>query len=146
MAVGQFTPGPVFTTATFIGYLVAGLPGAVVATVGIFLPGFVFVAITNPYIPRLRSNPWLSGFLDGVVAASLGLMAAVTVDLARQTIIDIPTALIAIAAAVLLLRFRVNTTWLIIGGAIIGLLASSRGELDNRAGSAHLTGGGGLHI
>ncbi len=131
VAVGQFTPGPVFTTATFIGYLVAGLPGAIVATVGIFLPGFVFVAITNPYIPRLRNNPWLSGLLDGVVAASLGLMAAVTVDLARQTIIDLPTALIAAAAAVLLLRFRINTTWLIIGGAIIGLLvAIGRGEIQ----------------
>ncbi len=131
VAVGQFTPGPVFTTATFIGYLVAGLPGAIVATVGIFLPGFVFVAITNPYIPRLRNNPWLSGLLDGVVAASLGLMAAVTVDLARQTIIDLPTALIAASAAVLLLRFRINTTWLIIGGAIIGLLvAIGRGEIQ----------------
>jgi chromate transporter len=127
VAIGQFTPGPVFTTATFIGYLVAGLPGAVVATVGIFLPGFVFVAITNPYIPRLRSNVWLSGFLDGVVAASLGLMAAVTVDLALRTIIDIPTALIALSAAVLLLRFRINTTWLILGGAAIGLVVGVLG-------------------
>lgn len=130
VAIGQFTPGPVFTTATFIGYLVAGLPGAVVATVGIFLPGFIFVAITNPYIPRLRANVWLSAFLDGVVAASLGLMAAVTVDLALRTIIDIPTALIALAAAVLLLRFKVNTTWLILGGAAVGLVAALlRGEL-----------------
>lgn len=130
VAIGQFTPGPVFTTATFIGYLVAGLPGAVVATVAIFLPGFIFVAITNPYIPRLRRNIWLSGFLDGVVAASLGLMAAVTVDLALRTIIDIPTAVIALVAAVLLVRFRVNTTWLILGGAAIGLaVALLRGEL-----------------
>jgi chromate transporter len=127
VAIGQFTPGPVFTTATFIGYLVGGLPGAVVATVGIFLPGFVFVAITNPYIPRLRSNVWLSGFLDGVVAASLGLMAAVTVDLALRTIIDIPTALIALGAAVLLLRFKINTTWLILGGAAVGLAVGGLG-------------------
>ena len=124
VAIGQFTPGPVFTTATFIGYLVAGVPGAVLATVAIFLPGFVFVAITNPFIPRLRRSPWLSALLDGVVAASLGLMAAVTVDLARQSIVDVPTALLLLAAAVLLIRFRVNSTWLILGGAAVGLLVT----------------------
>jgi chromate transporter len=130
VAIGQFTPGPVFTTATFIGYLVGGVPGAVVATVGIFLPGFVFVAITNPFIPRMRRSPWLSGLLDGVVAASLGLMAAVTVDLARQALVDLPSVLIFVAAAVLLIRFRVNSTWLIAGGAAAGLLvAALRGEL-----------------
>jgi chromate transporter len=122
VAIGQFTPGPVFTTATFIGYLVAGVPGAVLATVAIFLPGFVFVAITNPFIPRLRRSPWLSALLDGVVAASLGLMAAVTVDLARQSIVDVPTALLLLLAAVLLIRFRVNSTWLILGGAGVGLV------------------------
>ena len=124
VAIGQFTPGPVFTTATFIGYLMAGVPGAVVATIGIFLPGFVFVAITNPFIPRLRKSPWLSGLLDGIVAASLGLMAAVTVDLARQSIVDVWTALIAIAAAVLLIRCRVNSTWLIVGGGAVGLAST----------------------
>jgi chromate transporter len=130
VAIGQFTPGPVFTTATFIGYLVAGVPGAIVATIGIFLPGFIFVAITNPFIPRMRRSPWLAALLDGIVAASLGLMAAVTVDLTLQAIIDIPTALIAIAAAVLLIRFRINSTWLILGGAIIGLVVSlARGDL-----------------
>ncbi len=122
VAIGQFTPGPVFTTATFIGYQVAGVPGAVLATVGIFLPGFVFVAITNPFIPRMRRSPWLSALLDGVVAASLGLMAAVTVELARQSIVDVPTALLLLAAAVLLIRFRVNSTWLILGGAVVGLV------------------------
>ena len=122
VAIGQFTPGPVFTTATFIGYLVAGVPGAVLATVAIFLPGFVFVAITNPFIPRLRRSPWLSALLDGVVAASLGLMAAVTVDLARQSIVDVPTVLLLVVAAVLLIRFRVNSTWLILGGAVVGLV------------------------
>ena len=128
VAIGQFTPGPVFTTATFIGYLVAGLPGAVVATVGIFLPGFVFVALTNPFIPRLRRSPWLSALLDGIVAASLGLMAAVTVDLARQSVVDVWTALIAVAAAVLLIRYRVNSTWLILGGGLLGVtLAALRG-------------------
>jgi chromate transporter len=100
-----------------------------VATVGIFLPGFVFVAITNPFIPRMRQSPWLSGLLDGVVAASLGLMAAVTVDLARQALVDLPSVLIFLAAAVLLIRFRVNSTWLIAGGAAAGLLvAVLRGE------------------
>ena len=125
VAIGQFTPGPVFTTATFIGYQVAGVPGAVLATVGIFLPGFVFVAITNPFIPRMRRSPWLSALLDGVVAASLGLMAAVTVELARQSIVDVPTALLLLAAAVLLIRWRVNSTWLIVGGAVAGLALSA---------------------
>lgn len=123
VAVGQFTPGPVFTTATFIGYQLAGVPGAVVATVGIFLPGFVFVAITNPLIPRLRQSPWLAALLDGVVAASLGLMAAVMVALGRRALVDVPTVLVALAAAVLLIRFRVNSTWLILGGALVGWLA-----------------------
>jgi chromate transporter len=126
VAIGQFTPGPVFTTATFIGYLVAGAPGAVVATIAIFLPGFVFVGLTNPFIPRLRRSPWLAGLLDGIVAASLGLMAAVAVDLARAAIVDVPTALIGLAAAVLLIRFRVNSTWLILGGAAAGLVLSGR--------------------
>ena len=128
VAIGQLTPGPVFTTATFIGYLVAGVPGAIVGTVGIFLPGFILVAVTNPYIPRLRRSPWLAGLLDGIVAASLGLMAAVTVDLARQAIIDIPTALLFVVAAALLIRWRVNTTWLIAGGAVVGLLLAVAGQ------------------
>ena len=128
VAIGQFTPGPVFTTATFIGYQVAGVMGAVVATIGIFLPGFVFVAITNPFIPRLRRSPWLAALLDGIVAASLGLMAAVTVDLARHAIVDPLTALLAVLAAVLLIRFRVNSTWLIAGGAAIGWLYSQVGN------------------
>jgi chromate transporter len=123
IAIGQLTPGPVFTTATFIGYQVAGLAGAAAATVGIFLPGFVFVAITNPFIPRMRRSPWLAGLLDGIVAASLGLMAAVTVELARAAVVDVPTALIGLAAAVLLIRRRVNSTWLILGGAVLGLLS-----------------------
>jgi chromate transporter len=122
VAIGQFTPGPVFTTATFIGYLLAGVPGAVVATVGIFLPAFVFVAISHPFIPRLRRSAWLGAFLDGVVAASLGLMAAVTIDLARAALVDWVTVLIALVAAVLLIRYRVNSTWLIIGGAVVGLI------------------------
>lgn len=121
IAVGQVTPGPVFTTATFIGYVLGGLPGALLATVGIFLPSFIFVAISNPLIPRIRNSPWASGLLDGVNAAALGLMAAVTWQLGRASLIDLPTILLALIAAVLLFRFKVNSTWLVLGGAAVGL-------------------------
>lgn len=122
IAVGQFTPGPVFTTATFIGYLIGGVPGAALATVGIFLPAFLFIAITNPFVPRLRQSPWLSPLLDGVNVASLGLMAAVTWDLGRAALIDGLTVLLALLAALLLIRYRVNSVWLVIGGGVVGLL------------------------
>lgn len=124
VAIGQFTPGPVFTTATFIGYLVAGVPGAVLATIAIFLPAFVFVYISSPFIPRLRSSKWLGALLDGVNVAALGLMAAVTVELGRDALVDWVTVALAIAAAVLLIRFKVNSTWLILGGAVVGLFTS----------------------
>lgn len=122
VAIGQVTPGPVFTTATFIGYLLGATSGAFLATLGIFLPSFIFVAISNPLIPRIRSSIWASGLLDGVNVASLGLMAAVTWQLARSSLIDILTASIALVSLVLLIRFKVNSTWLILGGAIIGLV------------------------
>jgi len=122
VAIGQVTPGPVFTTATFIGYLVAGVPGAVLATVGIFLPSFVFVALTNPLIPRLRRSPWMSAFLDGVNVAAVGLMAAVTWELGRAAIIDWLTLALALGAALLLFRFKVNSTWLIAGGGAVGIV------------------------
>lgn len=122
ITVGQITPGPVFTTATFIGYLLGGWGGAALATAAIFAPGFVFVAVTQPLIPRLRGSRALAGCLDGVVAASLGLMAAVTWQLARAAIVDLPAALIAVAAVVVLLRWRPNSTWLILGGAAAGWL------------------------
>ncbi len=122
VTVGQITPGPVFTTATFIGYLLGGWAGAALATAAIFAPGFVFVAVTQPLIPRLRASPALGGCLDGVVAASLGLMAAVTWQLARAALVDLPAALIAGAAAVVLFRWRPNSTWLILGGAAAGWL------------------------
>jgi chromate transporter len=122
VAVGQFTPGPLFTTATFIGYLLDGVPGAVVATVGIFLPAFVFVAISNPFIPRLRASSWASAILDGVNAVSLGLMAAVTLQLAKDALVDPLTVALAAGAALALFRFRLNSIWLIIAGAAIGLL------------------------
>lgn len=120
VSVGQFTPGPVFTTATFIGYLVAGLPGAVVATVGIFLPSFLLVAASGPLIPRLRGSPIAGGFLDGVNVASLALMAVVGVQLGRAAIVDVPTALIAACSAVAMLRWRVNTAWLVLVGGLAG--------------------------
>ncbi len=122
VALGQVTPGPLLTTATSIGYLVAGIPGAVIATVGIFLPSFVLVAAVNPIIPRLRKSPLAGAALDGVNAASLGLMAAVTIQLARVSLIDPLTIIIVVACAAALFFFRTNSTWLIAGGGIVGLL------------------------
>jgi chromate transporter len=121
VAVGQVTPGPVFTTATFIGYLLDGVPGALVATVGIFLPAFVFVAVTGPFIPRLRRSPVLSGLLDGVNVASLALMAGVTWQLGQVTVVDPFAALISVVALVLLFRFRMNSAWLVVSGGAMGL-------------------------
>jgi chromate transporter len=123
VAIGQVTPGPVFTTATFIGYLLAGVPGAIVSTVAIFLPSFIFVAISNPFIPRLRSSNLMSSFLDGANLAALGLMAGVSLQLSRSLIGNPVSILIALLAAFLLFRFRVNSTWLIIGGAVLGLMS-----------------------
>lgn len=119
-AVGQVTPGPVFTTATFVGYLLAGPAGAVVATVGIFLPAFVFVAASIPVVGRLRRSAAVGAFLDGVNVASLALMAAVTVQLGRAALVDPVTMLLAAASAAILVRFRVNPTWLIAAGAGVG--------------------------
>ena len=127
VTVGQVTPGPVFTTATFIGYLLGGWTGAVLATIGIFAPGFVFVAITQPLIPRLRASEVASGVLDGVVIASLGLMVAVMWHLGRAAIVDLPTAALAVASAVTLAIWRPNSTWLIAGGASIGWLLRGGG-------------------
>jgi chromate transporter len=131
-AVGQVTPGPVFTTATFIGYVLGakaggvsgGLVGGLVATVGIFLPSFVFVAASGPLIPRLRKSPVAGALLDGVNVAALALMGVVTWDLGRAAIVDLPTVMLALASAILLLRFRVNSLWLILGGALVGSIAA----------------------
>ncbi len=127
VAIGQVTPGPVFTTATFVGYVLHGTSGAVLATLGIFLPSFLLVAVSGPFIPRLRRSAIAGAFLDGVNVASLALMAAVSVQLARAAVTEVPTALIALASLVLLLRFRVSSTWLVLGGAIAGLLLGGRG-------------------
>jgi chromate transporter len=124
IAVGQITPGPVLTTATFVGFILGGLPGAVMATLGIFLPSFVFVAISNPLIPRIRNSMWISGMLDGVNMASLGLMAAVSWDLGRVSLVDPLTIMLAVVSALLIIRFKINTTWLILGGAVIGMASS----------------------
>jgi chromate transporter len=122
IAIGQFTPGPVLTTATFIGYVLAGPTGALVATLGIFVPSFLFVLATNPLIPRLRQSAVAGAFLDAVNASAIGLMAAVTVELARHTLIDWGTWLIALLSAAVLFRYKVNSAWLVLGGAAIGWL------------------------
>jgi chromate transporter len=121
VAVGQVTPGPVFTTATFIGYILAGFPGAVLSTVGIFLPGFVFVALTWPIIPRLRDSPVLAGLLDGANVASLALMAGVTWQLGRASLVEPVPALIALTTLVALFATEVNPAWLVLGGGSLRL-------------------------
>lgn len=119
-AVGQVTPGPVFTTATFIGYILGGPTSAILATVAIFLPSFVFVALSGPLIPRIRQSALTGAFLDGVNASSLALMAAVSVQLGRSAMIDPLTILLAVSSTVLLLHFKVNSAWLILGAAVLG--------------------------
>ena len=122
VSIGQFTPGPVFTTATFIGYLLGGLPGALVATVGIFLPSFVFIALIHPVAARLRQFAWTATLLDGVNAAALALMAGVLVQLGQHALIDVLTWAVALVTFGTLLRFKLNSVWLILAGAILGLL------------------------
>jgi len=123
IAVGQITPGPVFTTATFIGYVLGGSKGAVVATAGIFLPAFVFVALSGPLVPRIRKSKVAGAFLDGVNAASMSLMAVVTYWLARSTLVDVVTVGLAAVSLILLVRFKLNSAWLVLAGAVAGLLS-----------------------
>ncbi|ABF40323.1 Chromate transporter [Candidatus Koribacter versatilis Ellin345] len=122
VAVGQITPGPVFTTATFIGYIIAGTRGAAVATVAIFLPAFFLVAISGPLVPRIRKSKIASAALDGVVVASLALMGVVAWQLGRDAIVNWQTVAIALVSALLLLRWKVNSAWLILGAAAIGVI------------------------
>jgi chromate transporter len=117
----------VLTTATFVGFLVAGAPGAIVATIAIFLPSFVFVALSNPLIPRLRRSAWAGGFLDGANAASIALMANVAWQLGRSAMVDWVTAGLTVTAAILLLTTRVNSVWLVAGGALVGGLRAVLG-------------------
>jgi chromate transporter len=121
IVVGQVTPGPLFTSATFIGYLLRGPAGAAIATVGIFLPAFVLVAASTPFVARMRSSATLSAFLDGVNAASVALMAAVLLQTVQSAVVDLPSALLAAVSAVLTIRWRVNTSWLVLLGAVVGL-------------------------
>jgi chromate transporter len=127
VAIGQFTPGPLFTTATFIGYVLAGLPGAVVATIGIFLPSFCFVAAIGPHVEQLRRRTWTAALLDGVNAAAVGLMAGVMLELSGDALVDPPTIVLALVTAVLLWRTSLNSAWLVLGGAAIGIAAAATG-------------------
>jgi chromate transporter len=122
IAVGQLTPGPVLTTATFVGWLLGGAPAAALATLGIFLPSFVLVALSGPLVPRLRRSPTAGAFLDGVNAASVALMAVVTAQLGRAALVDPLTIALALVAALLLFQWRVNSAWLILGGGLLGIL------------------------
>lgn len=123
VAIGQVTPGPVFTTATFVGYLLAGHAGAIAATIGIFLPAFVLMGVINPWVPSLRQSPWVSSFLDGVNAASLGLMATVTYTLGLTALVDLLTVILAILSAIAVFRFQVNSFWLVLAVGVVGLVA-----------------------
>lgn len=125
VSVGQITPGPVFTTATFIGYVIQGGWGGVLATIGIFLPAFILVGLVNPYIGRLRSSTWISGILDGVNVASWGLMAVVSWKLAVAAVIDLPTMILAVISLFLVFRFKVNSAWLVLGGGLLGYLITT---------------------
>ena len=127
IAVGQITPGPVFTTATFIGYLLAGPSGALIATLGIFLPAFVFVALSGPLVPRLRASRRMAHVLDGVNVASLALMVVVTLQVARVAIVDVWTLLLAVAAGLALVLLELNSTYLVLGGAVAGLALHASG-------------------
>jgi chromate transporter len=125
VAVGQMTPGPVFTTATFVGYVLHGASGAAVATIGIFLPAFVFVAISGRLVPMMRRSPTMRAALDAVNVASLALMAVVTVQLARTAVVDVITVVLTAISALLLLRWKVNSAWLVLGGALVGLVVTA---------------------
>ena len=125
VAVGQFTPGPVFTTATFLGYVLAGIPGAVAATIAIFLPGFLLVAVSGPLVSRVRTSPTAGAVFDGVVVASVSLMAVVSCQLARAALVDWLTLVLAAISLLLLTRFRVSLVWLILAAALIGGIARS---------------------
>lgn len=123
IAIGQFTPGPVFTTATFVGYLVAGNAGAIAATLGIFLPAFLLVGLVNPWVPMLRRSRWFGGFLDGVNAASLGLMAAVLFTLGQTALVDGVTVGLAVLGAIAVFRLQINSAWIVLSGGLVGLVA-----------------------
>jgi chromate transporter len=123
VAVSQATPGPFFTVATFVGYVLSGWRGAGLATIGMFVPAFVYVAVTANVLPRLRKSPTASAFLDGVNAAAVALMAFVGFQFARETLVTPLAGVIGLIAAAIVFRFRVNSAWVILGGAVCGLVA-----------------------
>jgi len=127
VAVGQFTPGPVFTTATFIGYLMGGVKGGLLGTLGIFLPAFIVAAAVFPLVGALRRSKWASAFLDGVNVGALGLMVGVTWQLGRAAIVDWLTLGLAVVSALVLFRLRINSAWIIMGGAVVGLVCKLAG-------------------
>ena len=123
IAVGQFTPGPILSTATFIGYTLFGIPGAIVSTGAIFLPSFVFVTAVGPFVPKLRKSEAMKGFLDGVNAGALGLMAGVCITLGIATLTGVTAICIFVVAAVVVFRWRVNAAWIVAGAAAAGWVA-----------------------
>jgi len=125
IAVSQATPGPFFTVATFIGYLLTGWKGAALATLGMFLPAFAYVGVTAGFLPKLRKSPVASAFLNGVNAAAVALMAFVGWQFARASLVNAPAVILAILSAVLVFRYKINSTWLVLGGAIAGILLHS---------------------
>jgi chromate transporter len=124
IAVGQFTPGPVFTAATFVGYLLGGGAGATLATLAIFLPAFVFVALSAPYLARLRSSIIAARILDAVNVASLAILAYAGWELGKSALVDLPTLAIALASAILLVRYRLNSAWLLLPAGVFGYLSA----------------------
>ncbi|HKM66721.1 MAG TPA: chromate efflux transporter [Candidatus Acidoferrum sp.] len=127
VAVSQATPGPFFTVATFIGFILAGWKGAALATLGMFLPAFVYVGLTSRFLTRLRKSPLAGAFLDGVNAAAVALMAFVGCQFARAALINIPAAILALASAVLVFRYKINSTWLVLAGAAAGIFLRTVG-------------------
>ncbi len=127
IAIGQVTPGPLFTTATFVGYLLAGNGGAIAGTLGIFLPSFILILVIGPWVAKIRSSPWASGFLDGVNAASVGLMAVVTYTLGRAAIVDWLTITVALLSSIAIFRFQINSIWLILAGGLVGIAVKVAG-------------------
>ena len=125
IAVSQATPGPFFTVSTFIGYLLGGWKGAALATAGMFLPAFAYVAVTAQFLPRLRKSPIAGAFLDGVNAAAVALMAFVGFQFARASLVNLPLIAVAVFCAFLVFRYKINSTWLVLGGAILGILLRS---------------------
>jgi chromate transporter len=129
IAVSQATPGPFFTVATFIGYLLAGWKGAALATLGMFLPAFVYVAVTAKFLPRLRKSPAAGAFLDGVNASAVALMGFVGWQFARATLINVPAIILALFSLVLVFRYKINSAWLVLGGALAGIAFQSLGRI-----------------